>query len=298
MADQGAADREEGFVNVLTAVVAAFKTPVLVQPGDRALDHPSFSAEPGAVAGFAFGDPWRDPSLSEFLAVFAAVVGAIGEQHLGPELAVPAGRWDPVYQRHELGDVVAVRRCERRGQRCALTIADHVVLGARPTAIDRGGPSLPAPPLARTCELSTTALDQSSSPASCNSSNSTWCKRSHTPASFQSRKRRQHVIPDPQPISCGRSSQGIPVFRTNRMPVSACRSGTRLRPGYRYRRSTRGNNGSTQAHNPSLTRGFAIAAVYDDRIPNPLFVRRSKQLRANLRGNHDLHQRRPERDHG
>ncbi|HXN36413.1 MAG TPA: hypothetical protein VN892_00080, partial [Solirubrobacteraceae bacterium] len=47
-------------------------------------------------------------------------------------------------------------------------------------------------------------------------------------------------------------------------------------PGYRYRRSTFGNNGSIRSHNPSLTRGFAIDTVYDNSIPKPLFVRRSK----------------------
>ncbi len=42
-----------------------------------------------------------------------------------------------------------------------------------------------------------------------------------TPASFQSWSRRQQVMPQPQPISAGRSSQGMPVLRTKRMPVRA-----------------------------------------------------------------------------
>ena len=92
------------------------------------------------------------------------------------------------------------------------------------------------------------------------------------PASFQSRRHRQHVIPDPQPISCGRSSHGIPVLRTNRMPARACRSGTRLRPGYRYRRSTRGNNGPIRAHNPSLTKGFAINTPTTTASQNPFLL--------------------------
>ncbi len=209
--------------------------------------------------------------------MLAAVIRPVGEQCLWPELAVSAGRRDPINERDELGDVVAIAGCESHGQRNTLTVADHMVLGARSAAIDGRGACLFAPPFARTCELSTTALDQSNAPASCSSSKSTWCKRSQTPASFQSRRRRQHVMPDPQPISCGRSSHGIPVFKTNKMPVRACRSGTRLRPGYRYRRSTRGNNGSIRAHNPSLTSGFAMDTIYDDSIPKPLSVRRSKK---------------------
>ncbi len=287
MADEGAADCEEGFVDVGASVIATLEATVLVQPGDRALDHPAFFAEPRPVGGIAFGDSGRDAPCAERLAVLAAVICPVGEQRLWPELAVNAGWRDPIHERDELGYVVAVTGGESRSQRGSLTVADHVVLGARPAAIDGRGACLFAPPFARTCELSTTALDQSNAPASCSSSRSTWCKRSQTPASFQSRKRRQHVIPDPQPISCGRSSHGMPVLRTNRMPVRACRSGTRLRPGYRYRRSTRGNKGSIRAHNPSLTKGFAMDTVYDNSIPKPLFVRRPKDfLRLNRPSEH------------
>jgi hypothetical protein len=81
---------------------------------------------------------------------------------------------------------------------------------------------------------------------------------SHTPASCQSRSRRQHVMPDPHPNSCGRSSQGIPVFSTNTIPVSALRSSSGGRPplgrGGRF-----GSSGSTRAHNLSDTSGLAIA---------------------------------------
>jgi hypothetical protein len=143
----------------------------------------------------------QQATSQERFAVFAAVVGAVGKQRSGPELAVSAGRWDAIDERQQLGDVVAVRGGESSGQRGSPAIADHVVLGARSAAIDERGACLGAPPLARTCELSTTARDQSSAPASCSSSRSTWCRRSQTPASFQSRSRRQQVIPDPQPIS-------------------------------------------------------------------------------------------------
>jgi hypothetical protein len=37
--------------------------------------------------------------------------------------------------------------------------------------------------------------------------------RSQTPACCHSRKRLQHVIPEPQPISCGNISQGIPLAK-------------------------------------------------------------------------------------
>ena len=41
--------------------------------------------------------------------------------------------------------------------------------------------------------------------------------------------------PEPQPISCGRYSQGIPVCNTNKIPVNTFRSSIRFRPGNRCR---------------------------------------------------------------
>lgn len=91
VADQRAANREEGFVDVVPAVVASLKASVLVQPGDRVLDHPAIFAKPRAVGRVAFGDSRCDAALAERLAVLAAVVGAVGEQDLRSELAVAAG---------------------------------------------------------------------------------------------------------------------------------------------------------------------------------------------------------------
>jgi hypothetical protein len=68
----------------------------------------------------------------------------------------------------------------------------------------------------------------------------------------------------------------MPVLKTNTMPVNAARSGTRLRPGYRYRRCTTGKSGSIRSHKPSLTKGLAIDTVYDNTTPKPLSVRQSK----------------------
>ena len=48
-ADEAAADREEGFVDVVAAFVADAQSAVLMQPGDRALDDPALVAEPGTV---------------------------------------------------------------------------------------------------------------------------------------------------------------------------------------------------------------------------------------------------------
>lgn len=58
---------------------------------------------------------------------------AIGvtDQRIWAELAVSAGRRDPIDEQDEFRDVVTVTGGESGGQRSSLTVADHVVLGAR-----------------------------------------------------------------------------------------------------------------------------------------------------------------------
>jgi hypothetical protein len=73
----------------------------------------------------------------------------------------------------------------------------------------------------------------------------------------QSRKRRQHVMPDPQPSSCGSSPQGIPLRRTKRMPMRHARSGIRGRPPFGRVGGT-GRSGAIRSHNRS---GNSTAAI-------------------------------------
>jgi hypothetical protein len=197
----GAGEGEHGFVDVGSAGVSAGEVAVGVQPGDRSLDDPSLAAQAGAVIGTAFGEMGRDAAIAELLAVALGVVRSVGVQAPGTELAVATGRRHAVHELCELRDVVTVPACQGDRQRCAVAIDDQMVLAAKTGAVNGRGSGLLAPPLARTCELSTTARDQSIWPASWSSSKSTWCRRCQTPASFHSCKRRQHVMPDPQPIS-------------------------------------------------------------------------------------------------
>jgi hypothetical protein len=114
--------------------------------------------------------------------------------------------------------------------------------------------------MARTDVESTTARVQSILPACWSLSSRTSCRRSQTPASFQSRSRRQQVMPLPQPISRGRYSQGMPVRSTKRIPVSARRFSMGFRPGCVRRLFLGGgSNGSINVHSSSLSIGLAIA---------------------------------------
>lgn len=183
------------------------------------------------------------------------VVAAVGQQSVRPPTgpADPArDGWDLVEEGHQLGDVIAVAAGQRYRERDALAVDDEVVLAARPCSVDRAGTAFGPRRAARTWEESITALDQSSFFADRSFFSSTRCSCSHTPASFHSARRRQQVIPEPKPSSCGRYSHWIPVCSTNRIPHNAWRSGTRGRPETNFGPGF-GSNGSMSDHSSSDT---------------------------------------------
>jgi hypothetical protein len=124
-----------------------------------------------------------------------------------------------------------------------------MMLRAQFPAIRGVGAGCCAPLFAGACAESTDARDQSIAPACWSRSSRRWCTRRQTPARCHSRKRFQQVMPL-QPSSCGRSSQGMPVRRTNTMPVNATRSGVLGRP-LRERQGCLGSSGSISAHSSS-----------------------------------------------
>jgi hypothetical protein len=65
---------------------------------------------------------------------------------------------------------------------------------------------------------------QSKSPLRASQFRSAKCIRSQMPSCCQSRRRRQQVIPDPQPSSFGNICHGIPLRRTKTIPVRQARS--------------------------------------------------------------------------
>src|SRR5829696_7226026 len=94
---------------------------------------------------------------------------------------------------------------------------------------------------------------------------STRCRRSQSPASCHSRNRRQHVTPEPQPISWGNISQGMPLFSTKMMPIRAARSSTRGLPPCGLGDSG-GSSSSITSHSSSLTNSLAIFSTYPDPV--------------------------------
>ncbi len=96
-----------------------------------------------------------------------------------------------------------------------------------------------------------------SRPAACRHSSNTWCRATHTPALCQSRRHRQQLMPEPQPISTGSISHGRPDFSTNRMPVRVARFDRRGRPPFGFG-APGGKSGAIATHKSSGTRGLAM----------------------------------------
>ena len=226
-----------------------------VQPGKGPLDHPPVNSQTRAVLGAAPRDSGHDAAGTNLLAVAVVVVAAVGVE--GERSA--AGPADPatnrrhgVEKRQELGDIVAVATRQDDGERGAVSVGDQVVLGAGPAPVDRRRARVAPPFNALTCEESTTQRDQSSFRSAFSSASKTSWSLCQTPASFQSRSRRQHVMPEPNPSSCGRYSHWIPVCSTNKIPHNACRSGTLGRPATNFGPGS-GSNGSISDHSSSET---------------------------------------------
>src|SRR5262245_43592135 len=143
------------------------------------------------------------------------------------------------------------------GMPCASTTA-WCLLPFFPRSVGLGPVSSP-PPSARANELSTAARDQSIWSASRSSFRSTWCRWSQMPNACHSCNRLRQALPEPQPISQGKSFQRMPVRRTNRMPVSAWRLVSGLRPGKRKRLGLgEGKSGSMRCHRASDNKGAAM----------------------------------------
>ncbi len=247
-------------MDVGAAFVADCQATELVEPGEAALDDPAVAAELLGAFDAASGDPWHDVSAPAGITAAAVIVGFVGVQLVGPlpgtsRFAADGGNCiDQRFERHAVVDVGAG---QQNGQRDTLPIRREMAFRAGPPAIRGVRTRGVAPFFAAMDDPSTQARLQSIRSASRNRRSNSRCSRSQTPAACQSRNRRQHVTPEPQPSSMGSMAHGMPERSTKRMPVSAARAGTGGRPPCR-RIGAGGNSGSMIAHSESDIRGEAI----------------------------------------
>ncbi len=190
----------------------------------------------------------------------AMIISLVGVELAGPAPGWSPGlpdRWHGIDHLLQHDAVVDVGSCQADRERDALCIGEDVALCACLATICRVRACRRAPLLAATEALSRAARLKSMALRRPRRSRSTRWSLSHTPAFCQSRRRRQQVIPEPQPISWGSISQGMPERKTNRMPVKAARSGTRGRPPFGLGGSG-GRRGSITAQRASDKRGWLI----------------------------------------
>ncbi len=242
--------------------VAHIQPPEAVQPRDRTLHDPASATQAAAVRRAALGQLGANAAAVEVVAMGLRVVGTVALYHARFPQGAPrtSAQWgNALHQGDQLRDVVTVRRRQSRDDRDPLRVGEKVVLTPRLAAIGRVRSSFFPPRSARSEELSTTARVRSNSPRRCNSASRTVCNRVQTPARCQRTRRRQHVVPEPQPISRGSMFHGNPLRSTKRMPVSTARSGMGLRPAYwRSRRRRFGSSGSMWLHKSSSSNGLVM----------------------------------------
>jgi hypothetical protein len=240
-------------MDVRAALITDLQPSEAIQPRMRALYDPAMTTEFLLRLNSFTGDPRRDPSFTQCRLILFRLIPLIRMQLHGALAGTssrPLDGLDRIQGLLEHRGVIDVRSGQLDRQRNALSIDNKMPLCALFSAIRRIFPGFFAPPGEATLEESMEALLQSMRSASPNSSNKTWWRRSQTPASCQSRRRRQQVMPLPQPISRGSISQGMPVRSTKRMPVKAARSGTRGRPPLGFGLSG-GNSGAIRFHSLS-----------------------------------------------
>jgi hypothetical protein len=226
-----------------------------MEPSQRAFDDPARASQSAAVGPAAFRQLASDAATLEFVAMRLRVIRAVtlhqARLSQGPPRAAAQGR-NAVDQGQQLGYVVPVRRREARDDRNPVGVGKNMMFRPGLPAIGRVRSSFFPPRSARSEALSTIARARSSRPRRRNSVSKTRWSRFQTPARCHRTRRRQHVLPDPQPISLGSIFQGMPLRSTNRIPVNAARSGIGFRPAcWRLRGRRLGNKGSIRVHKSS-----------------------------------------------
>jgi len=251
-------------MNVVAFLITNTKASILMQPGMSSLYYPAINTQSASVFSPAFGQQGDNSSIAKLLPMRLRVISSIAKQAIRTpnRSANLACDWrDTVNQRQKLRDVVTVCTGQYHRKRDTISICYQMVFRPFLAAIRGIWAGFCPPKTARTDDESTIAREKSIWSDWRNLFSSTWCILSHTPAFCHSCSRRQQVIPQPQPISCGRSSQPIPVFNTNNIPVRAWRFDIGFWPGYQNLRFFSGINGFTISHNSSVTIGFAMSSI-------------------------------------
>ena len=249
-------------MNITTTLITNSQSAKLMQPGKCAFHYPASFTQPAAVRCSTLGQQRFDLQNSQSNAVWLRIIGTITLNNIRTltRSATPASyRWNCFNQRKKLRHVVVISTGNNGSKRCPVGVGNYMMFTAIFASIGGVWARFLPPKIARTDAESTTAREKSILSAFRSLLSKMRCISSQTPAFCQSRSLRQHVMPEPQPISLGKCSQPIPVLSTNRIPVKAARFGIDFRPGYWNRLFFFGIIGSINFHNSSSKIGFAMS---------------------------------------
>ena len=149
-----------------------------------------------------------DAPTPEFVAVWLGVVSAITLDQprlTGGPPAAAAQRRHRVEEREQLGDVVAIGRRQRGDDRNPVRVGENMMLRPGFAAIGRVRSSL-SPRATRGLTSCRPAPGPDRGAPVTQLAEQGRMQRFHTPARCQRTSRRQHVVPEPQPISRGSMS--------------------------------------------------------------------------------------------
>lgn len=235
------------------------------KPSMGAFDNPTMPSEPLLAFHPATRNTCRDAALPQILPTASKVVALVRVQFAGAFARLNCQarhRRDSINRLLEGDRIMPVGTRDRDGQRHAARIYNEVSFRSELAPVRRVGGGFRAPRGLETLAPSMLARSQSIWSCSRNRRNIARCSLPHTPAACQSLSFRQQVMPLPKPSACGRSSQGMPVWRTYRIPFNAARSSTvRRRPPLGEGVKT-GINGSSAADNSLLILCLAIPQAY------------------------------------
>jgi len=249
-------------MNIRTPLITNSQSAKLMQPCKGTFNYPTSFAQATAISCSSFCQQSFDIQESQCNPVWLRIVATITLNDIRSFSRSPlfACYWRNCFnQRKKLGNIMPVGTGNSCSKRHAVSVGNYMVLTAIFASICGVWACFLPPKTARTDAESITAREKSILSAFRNLLSRVWCILSQTPAFCQSRSLRQHVIPEPQPISFGRCSQPMPVLSTNSIPVNAARSDTGFRPGYRNLLFFFGINGSTIFHNWSSNIGLAMS---------------------------------------
>ncbi|GIV57687.1 MAG: hypothetical protein KatS3mg042_0600 [Rhodothermaceae bacterium] len=255
-------------MDIGSTLISNAKATHLAEPRQRPFHYTTVTAQTFARVSTSSSDAHLDAPTPESQTTFLEVI-ALVRVHLvrafatsPPTLLDQRNGIDKCFEDNR---VMSVGSGDHHRQRSAAAVYHKMAFCARFSAIRTDASSvriragvIPLFAAGMFCASTAARLQSSWSASPRRSSRTSW-SRCQTPASFQSRRRRQQVMPLPHPSSWGNMSQGMPLLSTKRTHVRAARSGTRGLPP-RGLGGSGGKRGSMTSQNSSGTRSLAMLA--------------------------------------